>query len=100
MLRASIAGIMARGNAELGDKTLLDALAPMTDAIEAALAAGEDSEAVVVSAASTARRAADATTPMIYGLTEHYKQIFELTRLDEAIEIYDSEDDALKAAGG
>ena len=48
MLRASIAGIMARGNAELGDKTLLDALAPMTDAIEAALAAGEDSDAVVV----------------------------------------------------
>ena len=35
-----------------------------------------------------------------FGLTEHYKQIFELTRLDEAIEIFDSEDDALKAAGG
>ena len=47
MLRASIAGIMARGNAELGDKTLLDALAPMTDSIEAALAAGEDSDAIV-----------------------------------------------------
>ena len=65
MLRASIAGIMARGNAELGDKTLLDALAPMTDSIEAALAAGEDSDAVVAAAATTARRAADATTPMI-----------------------------------
>jgi anti-sigma B factor antagonist len=36
---------------------------------------------------------------LAYGLTEHYKQIFELTRLDEAIEIFDSEDDALKAAG-
>ena len=54
MLRASIAGIMARGNAELGDKTLLDALAPMTDSIEAALADGEDSDAVVVAAAATA----------------------------------------------
>lgn len=36
---------------------------------------------------------------LAFGLTEHYKQIFELTRLDEAIGIYDSEDDALKAAG-
>jgi anti-sigma B factor antagonist len=34
------------------------------------------------------------------GLTEHYKQIFELTRLDEAITIHDSEDEAVKAAGG
>jgi anti-sigma B factor antagonist len=31
------------------------------------------------------------------GLTEHYKQIFELTRLDEAIGIYDSEDQAVQA---
>ncbi len=65
MLRASIAGIMARGNAELGDKTLLDALAPMTDAVEAALADGKDSGAVVAAAAAAARAAADATTPMI-----------------------------------
>ncbi len=48
---------MARGNAELGDKTLLDALAPMTDAIEAALAAAEDSDAVVVAAAADRPRA-------------------------------------------
>ncbi len=36
---------------------------------------------------------------LAFGLTEHYRQIFELTRLDEAIEIYDSEQDALAAAG-
>ena len=36
---------------------------------------------------------------LAFGLTEHYKQIFELTRLDEAIEIFGSEDDALAAAG-
>jgi len=35
-----------------------------------------------------------------FGLTEHYKQIFELTRLDEAIKIYASESDALAAANG
>ena len=31
------------------------------------------------------------------GLDDHYKQIFELTRLDEAIGIYDSEAEALAA---
>ena len=28
---------------------------------------------------------------MAFGLTDHYRQIFSLTRLDEAIEIFDSE---------
>ena len=35
---------------------------------------------------------------LAYGLTEHYRQIFELTRLDEAIGIYDTEADAVGAA--
>jgi anti-sigma B factor antagonist len=30
-------------------------------------------------------------------LTEHYRQIFELTRLNEAITIYDTEEDVLRA---
>jgi anti-sigma B factor antagonist len=33
-----------------------------------------------------------------YGLSEHYREIFELTRLDEAITIYDSEESALDGA--
>ncbi len=32
---------------------------------------------------------------LAYGLTDHYRQIFELTRLDEAIGIHDSEAAAL-----
>ena len=32
-----------------------------------------------------------------FGLTDHYKDIFELTRLDEAIKIYDDESTALGA---
>ena len=36
---------------------------------------------------------------LAYGLNEHYRQIFELTRLDEAIGIYDTEAEALAAAG-
>lgn len=35
---------------------------------------------------------------MAYGLSEHYRQIFELTRLNEAIQIYDNEAEALAAA--
>ena len=35
-----------------------------------------------------------------YGLSAHYREIFELTRLDEAITIYDSEESALNGAGG
>jgi anti-sigma B factor antagonist len=34
---------------------------------------------------------------MAFGLTEHYRQIFELTRLDEAVSIYDDEQSALAA---
>ena len=34
-----------------------------------------------------------------FGLTEHYQQIFELTRLNEAISIYQSEAEALTAIG-
>ena len=36
---------------------------------------------------------------LAYGLTDHYRQIFELTRLDEAIGIYDDEAAAVAAAG-
>jgi anti-sigma B factor antagonist len=32
---------------------------------------------------------------LAYGLSDHYRQIFELTRLDEAVGIHDSEDEAL-----
>ena len=36
---------------------------------------------------------------LAFGLTEHYRQIFSLTRLDDAIKLYDSEDEAMTAAG-
>ncbi len=34
------------------------------------------------------------------GLNEHYRQIFKLTRLDEAIGLFETEEQALKAAAG
>src|SRR5918998_5871129 len=35
---------------------------------------------------------------LAHGLSDHYRQIFELTRLDEAVGIHDSEDEALEEA--
>ncbi len=37
---------------------------------------------------------------LAYGLSEHYRQIFELTRLNEAILCYAGEAEALAAANG
>ena len=35
---------------------------------------------------------------LAYGLSDHYRQIFELTRLDEAVSLHDHEAGALEAA--
>lgn len=36
---------------------------------------------------------------LAFGLNDHYRQIFELTRLDEAVSIHPDEDAAVAAAG-
>jgi anti-sigma B factor antagonist len=35
---------------------------------------------------------------LTYGLSDHYKSIFQITRLDDAIAIHDSEEEAVRAA--
>ncbi|MGZ8630878.1 MAG: dihydroxyacetone kinase subunit DhaL [Actinomycetota bacterium] len=65
MLRAAIEGIKKRGNSDLGDKTLLDALEPAVDELEKALADGDDAGAAIRKAATTARERAEATKEMI-----------------------------------
>jgi anti-sigma B factor antagonist len=35
---------------------------------------------------------------LTYGLTDHYQNIFQITRLDDAISIFDSEEEAVQAA--
>jgi phosphoenolpyruvate---glycerone phosphotransferase subunit DhaL len=64
-LRAAIEGIKARGNADLGDKTLLDALIPATDRLEQEFAGGADVGAALAGAAVTARESAEATNGML-----------------------------------
>ncbi len=65
MLRAAIEGIKVRGQSDLGDKTLLDALIPATDALEKALNEGKDAPAALTEAARVARESAEATRSML-----------------------------------
>jgi phosphoenolpyruvate---glycerone phosphotransferase subunit DhaL len=65
MLQASIAGIKARGKSDVGDKTLLDALVPAVDVIEASIGDGKSAAETLRAAAATAREHAEATRPMI-----------------------------------
>ncbi len=68
MLRASIEGIMQRGQSSLGDKTLLDALVPAVDSLEASFADPATREdhgvAAVQKAADVAVEKAEATKTM------------------------------------
>ena len=62
-LRAAIEGIKQRGNTDLGDKTLLDALSPAVDELEASL--GEGAAVALERAAVKARESAEGTKGML-----------------------------------
>ena len=64
-LRASIEGIKQRGQADVGDKTLLDSLVPAVDRLESELQAGKPAGDALEAAAATAREAAEATKTML-----------------------------------
>ncbi|MEU4016603.1 dihydroxyacetone kinase subunit DhaL [Microbacterium sp. NPDC028030] len=64
-LRAGLDGIVARGKAEAGDKTMFDAMAPAVDALDAALAGGSSVVDAVRTAAEAAEVGRDATSPLV-----------------------------------
>lgn len=64
-LRAGLEGVVARGKAEEGDKTLVDALAPAVVAFEAGLSSGEGERAAWAAAARAATAGRDATIPLV-----------------------------------
>jgi dihydroxyacetone kinase-like protein len=64
-LHAGLDGIVARGKAEAGDKTMYDALAPAVDALETAAANGVDKTDALKLALVAAESGRDATTPML-----------------------------------
>lgn len=64
-LHAGRAGIVERGKAELGDKTMIDALSPALDAMETVIKNGGDLAAAVTAARDAAAAGRDATLPMV-----------------------------------
>ena len=64
-LRAGLDGVVQRGKAEAGDKTMFDALSPALDAYDAAVAAGGSAEAGAREAYVAAQAGRDATEPMV-----------------------------------
>ena len=64
-LRAGLEGVIARGKAEAGDKTMFDALAPAVEALDSALAAGEPLATALHDARTAAAQGRDATVDMI-----------------------------------
>lgn len=64
-LRAAIEGIKQRGNADVGDKTLLDALVPAVDALESAWRSSDDHQNALELSAVAARQAAESTSTLL-----------------------------------
>jgi phosphoenolpyruvate---glycerone phosphotransferase subunit DhaL len=64
-LRAGLAGVVERGKAEPGDKTMVDALLPALDSMEALIKKGSDLVAAVTAARDAAAAGRDATVQMV-----------------------------------
>ena len=64
-LRAGLGGVVARGKAEPGDKTMYDALAPAVDALDGALEEKAPLAAGLKAARDAAQAGRDATIPLL-----------------------------------
>ncbi|MBF4607023.1 dihydroxyacetone kinase subunit DhaL [Curtobacterium sp. VKM Ac-1393] len=65
VLAAARDGVVSRGKAAVGDKTMVDAWTPAVDAATAAAAAGDAPAAVLAAAADAAAAGAAATEPLV-----------------------------------
>ncbi|MFD6178299.1 MULTISPECIES: dihydroxyacetone kinase subunit DhaL [unclassified Isoptericola] len=65
LLDAALEGVTSRGKAQVGEKTMVDALAPAVEAATAAADAGQDPVAVLRAAADAADAGAAATVPLV-----------------------------------
>ena len=64
-LRAGVEGVVQRGRAEPGDKTMFDTLAPALDALDAALTSGGGLAVALADATVAAEKGRDATEAMV-----------------------------------
>ena len=64
-IEAGIAGVQRLGKAELGDKTMLDALLPARDALDQAIAEGGSLDEALARSVAAAEQGMLATTPLV-----------------------------------
>ena len=64
-LRAGTEGVVARGKAEPGDKTMVDAQLPALAAWDDAVASGADARGAAAASAQAAEQGRDATAPLV-----------------------------------
>jgi dihydroxyacetone kinase-like protein len=64
-LEAAVDGVIMRGKAQAGDKTMIDALLPAVEALKSALQEGQDFGVALVNAALAAQEGMLATIPMV-----------------------------------
>ncbi len=65
MFQAALDGVKQRGKAEVGDKTMVDAITPAVDALRKSLEAGEDLHTALNKAAAAAEEGMKATIPLV-----------------------------------
>ena len=64
-IAAGTAGLVARGQAAVGDKTMVDVWQPVSEALTQAATSGADCKAALQAAAETAQQQAEATIPLV-----------------------------------
>jgi dihydroxyacetone kinase-like protein len=65
LLQAALDGVVQRGKANLGDKTMVDTLAPALESLKEAVAAGDDTKLALEKTVATAEQAMKDTIPML-----------------------------------
>ena len=65
LLQAGLAGVVERGRAQLGDKTMVDALAPGVEAFREAVGAGDDTTTALQRTVAAVEQGIKDTIPMV-----------------------------------
>jgi phosphoenolpyruvate---glycerone phosphotransferase subunit DhaL len=65
LCEAGLAGVLQRGRAQAGDKTMIDALAPAVEALRAAEASGASVKDAAAAAVAAAERGAEGTVALV-----------------------------------
>jgi phosphoenolpyruvate---glycerone phosphotransferase subunit DhaL len=65
LCEAGLAGVLQRGRAQAGDKTMIDALAPAVEALRAAATSGASVKDAAAAAAAAAERGAESTVALV-----------------------------------